>query len=769
MKKTFKSLILFSVLPFFTQFPAETAAQIGKWQVYPAYQNATLVAETPNYVFSVYDGALLSFNPADNEVRTYSSQQGLTGTDIHLMVYNESVKALVLVYADSNIDLFYGENNVDNFPEIKNDNTIRDKTIYNVEIIDDNIYLSTAFGIVVIDPKKNVIKDTYRLGYAVRSVCKKGAYLYAATGEGIKKAQISSNLLDRENWLPWDETVDPAVIENGKKILIFNDKFVVATLNNNVFYVGEDKELHYFDYSYMSDAKVLNGHLVFACGDHIRLYPVFEYHYTLSLNAYAIDSRKDNSFWVAGGEEGLTCIKRMPDSNSFETTVAGLKINSPKRNFDFYMTYVADKLLITGGSRGPNRNFVPGTLMVLKDKKWFNFDEKSIEAKTGLQCLDFMSVAVDPRNSEHYFVASWGEGLYEFLDNEFVKLYTEENSSLISSVPGDNHYIRVDGVKYDRNNNLYMVNVAPYGLSVMLADGNWKHFYHSAIASTDINKIVIDQNNRKWLNIWRASKAGIAVLDDKGTIEDDSDDEFYYSSRFVDQQGYDVGATGYLDVAEDMNGTIWVGTDNGPIRFYSPQQVQEGVCNRPVSTDEYGTPFRLMEGLKVNAIVVDAANRKWLGTENAGLFVVDDQTDVGMMQVENYTVENSYIISNKITALAINDKTGEIFIGTDKGLCSYQMEATVGSDDYSEVHAFPNPVRPSSDSRVVISGLMNSSNIKITDMAGNLMKAGKSVGGQFVWNLTNSSGNIVKAGIYLVFASTQQGQQGVVTKVIVIK
>jgi hypothetical protein len=119
--------------------------------------------------------------------------------------------------------------------------------------------------------------------------------------------------------------------------------------------------------------------------------------------------------------------------------------------------------------------------------------------------------------------------------------------------------------------------------------------------------------------------------------------------------------------------------------------------------------------------------------------------------------------------VAINGKTGEVFFATDRGICSYRGDAIDGKPDYSEVHAFPNPVHPARNNQVVITGLMQNSRIKITDLGGNLMKEAVSNGGQYTWNCTTPQGEIVKAGIYLVFATLPDGSQGVVTKIMVIK
>ena len=117
----------------------------------------------------------------------------------------------------------------------------------------------------------------------------------------------------------------------------------------------------------------------------------------------------------------------------------------------------------------------------------------------------------------------------------------------------------------------------------------------------------------------------------------------------------------------------------------------------------------------------------------------------------------------------VNDKTGEVFIGTVKGLNSYQGEASEGKSDYSEIYAYPNPVRPEHMDKVTIVGLMDNSNVKITDLNGNIIYQTKSLGGQAIWNCRNANGSRVATGVYLVLASTEEASESVVTKIIVVK
>jgi hypothetical protein len=409
--------------------------------------------------------------------------------------------------------------------------------------------------------------------------------------------------------------------------------------------------------------------------------------------------------------------------------------------------------------------------MIYENEKWTNFDNKAIAEKTGLGfCNDFMSVAVDPRDSRHYFVASWGEGVYEFQDTTFVQLYSFDNSCLQSALPGsawEKHFVRVDGLAFDKNNNLYMVNAgATNGLVVLDKNNRWISFLYPPLSNVVPNRLLITRNNQKWVNNFRGS-IGIFVLDDNNTLDNINDDTYYHSSQFVDQKGTDISATTYSCLAEDLDGTVWVGTDNGPISFTSAEQVGRGVCNRIILSDQYEEGYYPMKGQRITAIAVDGGNRKWIGTSEGGIFVMDSSGET--IQIENFNKSNSPLISDNITSIAINNQTGEVFIGTDLGLVSYQGDAIEGKPDYSDVYAFPNPVYPARNSQVIITGLMQNSTVKITDVAGNLIHEAVSKGGQYNWNCTNRRGETVKAGIYLVFAATPGGSQGVVTKIMVMK
>ncbi|MDR0508149.1 MAG: hypothetical protein LBH32_15235 [Dysgonamonadaceae bacterium] len=752
--------------------------RVGQWKSYMAYQNATLVTETPHFVFAVYDGSLMSYSKEDGEVTTYSFEDGLHDVQIIKMAYSPETKTLVLVYENGNIDLFFGKNDVINISSIKDKLDIPNKTINNITIAGKYVYISAAFGIVVLDLERKEIKSDYKLGTNTAAVCQWGDYLYAATGEGLKRAPVSSNLQDKENWI----NLPPIENCNNNQITqmtLFKDHLVFYD-SKNLFYV-ENVETGKAQQIGSTGAcwhlSVIRDRLVVGVWSSVWFYENFDRFDAVSFSdeyRYIAPSGTSNDhYWIAWGSKGIVEVKLKQEGSElkYEETIAGIKVNSPVRNLCFYMTYTAGKLLVVGGNRDADRRYIPGTLMIYENGKWFNFDNNAIMKQTGLDmCADFLSVAVDPRDSRHYFVASWGEGVYEFQDTTFVKLYSLDNSELHSSLPTNSrkdHFVRVDGLAYDKNNNLYMVNAeTPNGLVVLKNDNSWASFLYPPMSGVQPNRLLITRNNQKWVNRFRAG-SGIFVLDDNNTIDNPNDDTFYFSDNFVDQRGVNIKAATYLCLAEDLNGIVWAGTDNGPVSFSSFEQVGRGECNRIISTNQYGDGYYLLEGQRVTAIAVDGGNRKWIGTTGNGIFVMDNSGET--VNVENFTKSNSSLISNNITSIAINHQTGEVFIGTDTGLVSYQSDAIEGKTDYSNVYAFPNPVYPTRNNQVIITGLMQNSTVKITDMTGNLIKEGISKGGRYTWNCTNIRGNIVKAGIYLVFAATSDGSQGAVTKIMVIK
>ena len=140
----------------------------------------------------------------------------------------------------------------------------------------------------------------------------------------------------------------------------------------------------------------------------------------------------------------------------------------------------------------------------------------------------------------------------------------------------------------------------------------------------------------------------------------------------------------------------------------------------------------------------------------------------GTQQIYHFDASNSPLFSNNVQNISINHKTGEVYFGTDKGIIEFRGSSTAGAQDCSGMYAFPNPVKPNYDGPIAITGLVNNSTIKITDVTGTLVYQMVSEGGQALWYGKNFKGEKVATGVYMVFCTNSDGTNNCVSKILFV-
>jgi ligand-binding sensor domain-containing protein len=281
-----------------------------------------------------------------------------------------------------------------------------------------------------------------------------------------------------------------------------------------------------------------------------------------------------------------------------------------------------------------------------------------------------------------------------------------------------------------------------------------------------LSKILVTQSGHKWVIVARGN--GLFAMDDGTTIDETSDD-IYKKVSVVDKFGK-VITNDVRSFAEDYSGNLWLGTNQGILVMYGPYRLftegsvyaQEILIPR---NDGTGLADPLLGTQVVTAIEVDGANRKWLGTSGGGAYLVSED---GLEQVAHFTANNSPLLSGTINDICVDGVTGEVFFGTDKGIISYKGDALEGFDNYSQVVVYPNPVRENYEGPVAIKGLVESTNVKIMDVGGNLVYETESMGGQALWDGTNFRGERVATGVYMIYLSNSDGSLSHVTKLLFI-
>ena len=431
-------------------------------------------------------------------------------------------------------------------------------------------------------------------------------------------------------------------------------------------------------------------------------------------------------------------------------------------------------MLYTCSGTGGGTVTIPATVQIKNGDDWefLQDDMTDVPGTEGERWafVDMYSLDIDPFDSKHIF-AGGRTGLYEYYDGKLVKYYNKDNS-ILESATTSNRFVLTDGVKYDSEGNLWMLQsqVKSNSLVELTKDGEWvKHdqslLMNNGLSLNNLKSIMIDSQGLFWFVNDHWSKSSFYCYDPK------TDQIVNYMVQLVNQDGASIDEVyNPPAIVEDLNNDLWLCTNKGLFMIERSQVSSplEYVNQIKVPRND-GTNYAdyLLNGVDVTCMAVDGANRKWIGTNGVGVYLISADN---MEQVANFTTSNSPILSDNIRSVAINNETGEVFIGTDKGLCSYMSDATSPTTEMTKdnVYAYPNPVVKGYDGLISVVGLTYDADVKILTVNGRLVAEGRSNGGTFTWNGRDSQGRRVASGIYMVATATSDGQKGVVCKIAIV-
>ncbi|UCH14353.1 MAG: T9SS type A sorting domain-containing protein [Bacteroidales bacterium] len=764
MKSVYFQLLWFFCLLITKSSPAQIPS--GTWRDHLPYTNALQVAEVGNKIYCSTDGGLFSINKGDNSLQKYSKVSGLSDVEISSINYSENTNTIIIAYVNGNIDLIRNDSII-NIPDIKMKLITGDKQIYSILFIDNIAYLATGFGIVALDINRKEIKDTYQFGEAgsqitVNDLTSDGEYIFAATNQGIYRASINSpNLVDYNYWSRITNV--PIADYKYSFITYFSDMLFAcyknpATEYDNIILIREDSwenwggvsEHYYYLGSHNNKLIIVDLYKANAYDTQFNRTQYVQHPSTYLAKHAMVD--KDNILWVATLNDGLL----KSESGNIEIIAP----NGPAYKDVGSLTYESGHLWVGGGNEATQWDYKGAYAFI--DEKWENYNKKSITELEGFPNIS--EVAIDPSNPDHVYGGSYGYGIVEFNGGEVQEIFDEEDG-ILQPIEGYGHgFIRVMGMDYDENRDLWItLNLVENPVYVIRSDGEWENLNFTSDIfgiNTRITGLLVTSFNQVWLLL---DRDGIFAFreNSNGTIS-----EKFFTIK--NQDGELIERV--YSAVEDLDGNIWVGTNKGPVVYYNPsnifeEQVITGFQIQIPRNDGTNLADLLLENEVINTIAVDGANRKWFGTETSGVFLMSED---GKEEIHSFNEDNSPLFSNKVASIAINQDNGEIFFGTDKGVLSFMGQAVAGNEDFNNVYVYPNPVRENYEGDITITGLVTNANVKITDISGNIVFETTALGGQAIWDGRNFTGNRVHTGVYLVFCTNEDGSKTYVTKLLFI-
>jgi hypothetical protein len=754
--------------------------ETGSWRLHTATMRALDIAQDDEFVYTAYENGLMKYHLATKEKTLLNKMNGLSDILLSCIYYDTIDQALYIGYKNGNIDKVSG-NTVINIPAIKLASISGSKKINRFYRYGTTVYVATDFGVVLVNPLKNEIKDTY---YPTNSAAPivdieiKDQQILALSPSKLFTGNIGDVLLPSPQGWTQDNRV-PTVFNSSYAAIekVNEEVFVLQKTNafgNDTILKLTPTEFVYFDY-YSVGLEIANltqhENKLDVLADGALL--------TYNSNGQLIESalsfylgiyfRPNQMVVLENGEKWMADEFSGPIRVIGEYSYEKVTYPGPPRN-DFYaMDWNKGKLAIASGRlEFKSPGFLRHGYYLFQDENWSYNDNTTLSQWQGIDIHDFIDISVNPKKPEEVAVSTYSAypvSIINSAENACV-VYDQTNSPIQLSLAGNGWALASD-VCYDTKGNLWVLNGwSDRPLVVKRADNTWSAFDCGVEARNKYTtRMVIDKDQ----NLWFATETnGLFGYNYSETIDNIGDD-FHINLTSGDYSGA-LPSDNVTALAVDLDGELWIGTDAGFAVLYNTTgsfTANPGDYNaQRIKVRFEGNVEYVLGSTHITDIEVDGGNRKWMATAGAGLMLLSSD---GSEIIKQFTKENSDLISNNIYDIKMNQETGELFIITDLGLVSYRSDASQDDADYSSTKVFPNPVRPGYEGLITIQGIRYDSDVKVTDVSGNLIFKTTSNGGTATWDGKRVDGTKVESGVYLIWTATNTGSSNKVGKVVVVR
>jgi len=701
---------------------------LGQWREH--YNNKSvqylvkgnnLYGATTNQVFSI---------DAKNNIQFLGKSNGLHEIEIAAIAWDPIQSQLIISYKNSNIDIVKGDE-IFSIADIYLSKVYANKKINSIQILGPWAFVSTHFGIVVVDLIKYEIKDTWfannnRQATITYQTISTADSLYALTEEGLFSTALKNYYINSNQW---------------KKINGYTGIKKLSTYNNIVYAIGSKNiyQLPKIDPIYQSSIDSIRNAYAHKEGLYIiksdgtngsllnlntnnSITNILDKTFLSIPVDLAIDQ---NNIWIADSLNGLI-IKNTETKN--------ILLGGPSEKIKGTGFVNSNYLLAPFGAN-------KGGFSSYSATGWKNYTKLN-----GVNLPVLTAASIDPIDNSWWFTSAASFLHYNIASNTIETISPNTVNGNFTQIQ-----FSKDGIFWALQDG--------QGL-VQKQDNKWTSIpLPQNFLKNGLKNMVVNHQGQAWMP--GPANQGLYV---------------YQSNKYFGTAGWkqlntskssgNLPSNNVLSVALDNAGAVWVGTDNG-IGIFNCGDIIKEICDAylPTIKNINGFVGLLLQRESVNCIAVDGANRKWVGTQNGAWLLSADGTAI----IEHFTKNNSPLPNDTILQILIEPQYGNVFFNTTSEMVSYRGFATQGTTNQTEIKIFPNPVAPNYNGPITFRGLVENALVKITDISGSLVFETRALGGQAIWNGKSLAGSKVATGIYLVFVRDDIGNEKAVGKIVITK
>jgi sugar lactone lactonase YvrE len=737
-----------------------------QWTGLFSFNRIVDIEQTEDEIYAASENAVFVYDIGSRSFKTITTVNGLSGDLISQIFYRESTDQLIIGYENGLIQIVQDGVVLDVV-------AIRDKQVINPDQKrinefkqnGDLLYIATDFGIAIYDLERLEFNDTYFIGdngieLRVKSIEIFQGFLYAATlDSGIRRADISDPfLIDFRNWNQINNGVYDEVIALDNALFAIDTGGTFLRLANGSFQVTG-----YRFPSRSVDATASNNELTVSGSNYVQVLgeneAVITNISTINGEAFRFTSANVNGsdVYIGTVDRGMIRLDRN-NTSSTEFIVA----DGPIRNRAFSVSASPNELWVGYGDYDVFYNPFPLErfgISHFEEEVWINYTPAEVNNISSIS-----SITINPENPDEIYLNSMHNGVLQFIDGVAATQYGVNNSSLTSILPPSAEFVRIPSSTFDSQGNFWATAaLVDDAINRRSSTGQWTGFnvtdeFAEVRSNSSTTKIVV-------------TRAGNVIIGTtaNGVIAYNPDNNSFGNLINAIQQG-DLINNYVSELTLDQNGQLWIGSNLGlRVLFNANSILSENPTDARaiIIEDQNGIPRELLKDEAILDIEVDGNNRKWIATASSGAFLFSPS---GQETIFQFTKDNSPLPSNGVNDITIDEATGKVYFATDNGIVSFQGDRTSQpSENLENVFAFPNPVKPGFDGNVTIDGLTDRARIKITDIEGNLVFEVISQGGSVQWDTRSFSGNRVASGVYMLFISTEDNIETIVSKIMVIR